>query len=340
MADTELNPQEERLIGRLIHTSGRGPEPPPGARERVYAAVRAEWERNVREPARPREARRFDAGWLTSFLRPALAVAAVAVVAVGMAVFVREPAGPGVAQLASVQKVVGTVTSTAAGTSADTSATTGMALYAGQRISTGADGGVAFVLASGESVRLDSDTSVRLADGAIELESGAVYVDSEGNPDAASATIVQSRFGNVQHIGTQYEARVQDAGIRVRIREGAVRIDADSGDVRGDAGEQIVVPATGAVVRSEIAPTDAAWQWTERLAALPDSPQYALTELLTWVARQTGRELRFGSDQSRAAADQLVLRGLGGLSPQETLDVVASTTTVALTVTPDTLLIE
>lgn len=342
MADTEVDPREERLIGRLIHSSGRGPQPPPGARERVYATVRAEWQRHIREATPARERQLIGDSWLGSFLRPAFAVSAIAVIAVGMAIFLflREPAAPSVVQIASVEKLVGTVTSTPAGTESGTGMTEGIMLFAGQRIHTAADGGIALVFASGESVRLDNNTSARLAEAGIELETGAVYVDSEGNPDIASAMIVTSRFGNVRHIGTQYEARVQNAGIRVRIREGTVEIEAESRDLRGLAGEEIVVPVTGAVLRNEIAPTDEAWQWTERLAALPESPGYVLTDLLAWVARQTGRDVRFASARSRLSADQLMLRGLGGLSPQETLDVIASTTTIALTVTADSLIIE
>jgi ferric-dicitrate binding protein FerR (iron transport regulator) len=273
-------------------------------------------------------------------MRPALALAAAVAIAVGAFSFLQTPASIERVELASVGKVLGSVS--VESTDGDSvPAAAGMTLVAGEHLMTGQDGGVALVLATGESVRLNAGTEILLAaTGSLELRSGAIYLDSERVADGSSGVIVATRFGDVQHIGTQYQVNVDSRDLIVRIREGAVAIDLGAQDLVGRAGEQIVVPRAGDIVRTGISPTDAAWLWAESLATLPEAAEYALVELLSWYARQTGRELRFQSQAIEREAGELVLHGIGGLNPDEVLEVIRSTTSLGYQLSSDSLMVD
>lgn len=342
MTHRELDPKDERMIGRLIGSSGRRPEPRAEARDRIYAAVHEEWKRNIVREEAPGRRRRASRDWLRMLFRPRFAVVAVTVAAVGLsfAVFLRTPVTDEPVALASVGKVVGGVQLIdARGEATSPGSVSGATVFSGQRLITSTDGGAAIDLASGESVRINSGTELRFASvGSLELVNGAVYLDSERAPDDAGV-VVTTPLGDVRHVGTQYEVRLLPGDLRVRVREGAVAIAANRVELIGRAGEQIVVPRSGDVLRTEFAATDDAWAWTESLAALPEASEYQLAELLAWVARQTGRDLQFENETAENAVEGLVLHGVGGLTPAEAYEVIRSTTALDYGMNDDSLIV-
>jgi hypothetical protein len=78
--------------------------------------------------------------------------------------------------------------------------------------------------------------------------------------------------------------------------------------------------------RTTIAADDPAWRWVEDLGALPAAPEYRLPEILTWVSRETGRNVRFADAAVQARAESVILYDLENLNPHETLAVLRSTT--------------
>ncbi len=88
-------------------------------------------------------------------------------------------------------------------------------------------GTLAMTLTSGVHLRLDASSTARLDSATdVVLERGAVYVDSAGahptQPDASPISI-HTPAGLVRDIGTQFEVRLDDAGLRIRVRDGEVR---------------------------------------------------------------------------------------------------------------------
>lgn len=336
MSDSRFDSKDEDLVGRLIRTSGRGPTPPPGARERVYAAVHAEWRRNTAsEAATPaadrRRTRRPVFDWLGFWLRPGLAVAAAAAIAIGVGSLVGRSPDVAPVVLASLGRTIGDVSIRTPDGELVSRPAAGMALVGGTRLVTGDDAGVALRLASGESVRLNADTEIVLAAaGNVELAAGTLYLDSDPDSANAAAVVVTTRYGDVRHIGTQYEVDVGESRLRVRVREGAVAIATDAERVVGNAGEQVVVPPGGDAVTTEFARTDPAWEWTAALAMLPEAPAYPVSDVLGWVARQTGREVEYASTDGEQRAATLELNGVAGLTPDEIIEVVQSTTNLAV----------
>jgi hypothetical protein len=93
------------------------------------------------------------------------------------------------------------------------------------------------------------------------------------------------------------------------------------------AGEEIEIYRNGDVRRRALSPHDAQWRWAEGLAVAPDLEGRHLVEFLAWVARQTGRRLRFAEPETEARARTVVLHGRAAdLAPLDALELVLSTT--------------
>ena len=209
---------------------------------------------------------------------------------------------------------------------------------------TGADGRIAIAMENGVSLRLDRDTSVAFVDADhIEVNEGAVYVDSGVAAANAGRLQVSTPAGVVRHVGTQYEARVvNDGSTRIRVREGRV----DVKPVKGEAltlrvGDQILVSPSGVERRSRIEPSDDEWDWASNAAPEFDIEGRPVREFLAWAGRETGLEVVFATPESAAEARRAVLSGsVAGLNPDEALAAVLPTTSLRSTERDGKLVIE
>jgi ferric-dicitrate binding protein FerR (iron transport regulator) len=303
---------EERQLAGLIRRGGARAQPPSAVREAVRAAAHREWRAAVAA-----RARRRNTGW---------SLAAAAAVA-GLAVWVGLPAlrAPGAA-VAAVARVSGPVEASPGGLvaryaplAAGAGVATGAALRSGR-------GGRAALELGGNSVRLDEQSAVTvLAANRIALKRGAVYVDSGAG---AAPLVIETPYGAVEHLGTQYESRLVADGLRLRVREGRVRLSAASrAALEGTAGEQLTVAADGGVRREPVARAGGEWAWAGEIAPPFDIENRTLGEFLAWAARETGRDVAYATPELEAQAAGVVLRGsVQGLAPERALAAVLATT--------------
>ena len=84
---------------------------------------------------------------------------------------------------------------------------------------------------------------------------------------------------------------------------------------------------------------DDAWTWVADLASFHAQGDYTAATLLDWIGRETGRSVRFDGPATRTHAETLLLHGAEGLSPQDTLAVVAATTDLRYELEPGTIVI-
>ena len=208
----------------LMQRAGRRPEAPPEDTEQVYAAALQQWNQTVRSEQR----RRF-------VIRGQFALlAAVLLATLGLWIF--HPAIFPWARKAPEMSIgvlevsEGQFRATQHGRSIP-SPQVGDTLLAGTVLETG-DSRLAIRLTDGPSLRMDHQTRVRCTSPRnIDLEQGAVYVDTEGvdtdrvdtdrvdtglgvekNHDSAElenhAIAIQTSLGVVQDVGTQFEVRI------------------------------------------------------------------------------------------------------------------------------------
>jgi ferric-dicitrate binding protein FerR (iron transport regulator) len=307
---------EEAMVERLIRVAGKRRPVPPERAMRVRATVHAEWRRAIRTDRRHRATSRL-----------AWSIAAAATIIVGLTLGAwRFGVGPWVPVLpaASVERVVASVR-LVDGERAFLE--TGEALLPGSLLETGADGRLAIRLASGHSVRLDTDTRLRLRSGsALDLDRGAVYVDS-GVPDGGQKSIaIRTPLGVARDIGTQFEVRFRDESMLVRVREGDVELDHAGRAETASAGTELQLDASGELSRRAVPLHGTEWDWAVRIAPAFDLEGQSLAEFLGWASRETGMTVVYLDASTAQEARDIELRGsVEGLTPEEALAAVLPT---------------
>jgi hypothetical protein len=311
-----MDERDEHDIARLLRNVGARRQPAPKATAEVRAAVEAEWRSTV---SACQQRRRFT-GWA--------AAAGMAVAAVG-AWMARPLYLPEPLTVATIARVVGDV-QVESSRGQWSHVVTGDTVRAGAAVRTGADGRAALDLPSGVHVRLDTGTELAFNDlEDASMSKGAVYVDS--GKDAAPGGVrfvLDTPAGDVRHLGTQYEARLGDGGLRVGIREGRVEIRGTGAPVVGSAGE-VVALRNGQVSRSALAPNASSWNWVTDVTPPFSIEGRTVDEFLNWAGRETGRRVVYSSADVEQLAKSVTLNGtVEGLPPQQAVAAVLATTSL------------
>lgn len=203
---------------------------------------------------------------------------------------------------------------------------TGARIGPGERVETSNNGRAAFVLTGGVSVRLDQGTAIVLdGDSEVTLERGAAYVDSGGGPGAAALEI-NTPFGSVRHVGTQFEVRLQDSLLRVWVREGTVAVERAGTRWTSRTGEALTLSRSGPPVRGMIPTFGPDWTWVTGLAEPFHLEGARVPAFLQWVSREQGWRWQPEGPRMRDHIEQIVLHGsIDGLTPEEALSAVLPT---------------
>jgi ferric-dicitrate binding protein FerR (iron transport regulator) len=169
----------------------------------------------------------------------------------------------------------------------------------------------------------------------VELLAGRIYLDTRGAH--AGSVEIATRFGTLRDIGTQFEVLATGTTLRVRTREGAVTLTrAHTGPVQCAVSEELRIDASGRLERGHIAAHGAEWAWAESLAAPPGGTDLPLEDFLAWVARETGRELRYDSPETETRVRGVVLHGsTPAIAPVQAMDVALATTDIDYTLLLD-----
>lgn len=330
----EPEPGEDGIEPLLKEVGVRG-QPSAAVAEQVRAAVHAEWRSVVAQRTRRKRTTYF-------------AIAAGIVCAVVGTTLVLNYSTPGAPEkllaaadpIATVAKIEGDAAASVLQVSSERGGPSwrdvsfGESLAAGVWLRTDASTSVALRLNNDVSVRIDRGSLFQLAalDRA-EIERGRIYVDAP--PGSSHPLVVHTRFGAVEHLGTQYQVQMTSDRLFVSVREGRVSIGGKNGQSVAVAGERVELAAQGEVGRSRIAGHDASWAWASRAAPQFDIADQTLAQFLDWVARETGRTLRYATPELRKEAEKVILQGsIRSLSPEQALPAVLATTTFRFDVEP------
>lgn len=299
-------------IEELLREVGARAEPAPDTMREVHAAVHAEWLSVVSE--RRHRRRSVLLGMTAGF------VLVVVAATFGLR-YVTVDAAP----VGSVTLIDGRLL-TATGDDRWNAGVIGDPVAIGETIRTD-DRSRAAMRFGSVSLRLDRATTVQIVgNDRIMLASGALYLDSPPGSPPTPLT-VQAHEVSVRHAGTQYQVRTHANALEVSVREGRVTISNAAGTSSGVAGERIRVTAQGEITRAAISPRDPAWRWAASVAPAFEIDNQPLAALLTWIARESGREVIYASQQARAAAADVRMRGsVAGLDLDTALNAVLATT--------------
>jgi ferric-dicitrate binding protein FerR (iron transport regulator) len=311
----EAATSEADPVARLVRLAGARPPVPAERAARVEARVRESWQAGVASRRRVR--------WVSWGVGLAAAAALVLALGAGWRLASRPPAPQ--LLVATVERVSGAVT--VAGPAGEAAPLVAKAqVFVGVPLATGPDGRAALRLPNGPSLRLDVGTRARFTGAStLRLDDGAVYVDSQGG----RPVLVETPWGQVTELGTQFEVRVGSGGVRVRVREGSVEL-AGNGTSEGRAweaaaGAQLTLATDGRLSRATVSPHGEAWAWVQEIAPSFELEGRTLGDFLAWVGRESGWRVAL-ADPSRAAAGSAVLHGsIEGLSPEQALAAVLPT---------------
>ncbi|MCL4791893.1 MAG: FecR domain-containing protein [Gammaproteobacteria bacterium] len=316
---TEHPGQDTDMLAQIIRAAGRRPPVPPEASERVFAAASAALQAK-------RSARR------QRWLWQGAAAAAVLLAALGISlVLVQEGSA---IPVAFSDQLVGEAEFRTGAAGPWLPLVRDRKLQIGSTVRTGSGGRVGLVLAQGASLRLNEWTEVRLAGPTrIEMTAGTAYIDAQA---VGGRIEVVTPLAVTREVGTQFEVRYQDQEHRVRVREGEAIVNLHGRQYRSGAGEQLLVSAAGDVRRTPIAINDASWEWVQLVARAPDIENRPLDEILAWVARETGRPLRYESPDVQALTKSTILHGsIRNLAPLPAAQTVLATTDLDLEILSD-----
>lgn len=320
---------QDHDLAALIRAAGPLAQPSAAVASAVRAAVVSEW----RTMVSARRRRRRLAGW----------AAAAGIGVAALALWTARPLHPTAGgPLATLARVEGPVEYRGGSGTDWSSATPSVALQPGDAVRTGSAGRVALTLANGLDVRLDSATQLALVDaGHVTLERGALYLDSGSAAGSRRGDLeVSTPLGDISHLGTQYEARLDDGVLRVAVREGRVKIGVNGAAVVANAGEMIRVADTG-VSRTAVARNSGEWDWVSTVTPPFPIEGKSLAEFLAWAGRETGRSIEYASPQVAREARGIVLRGsVAGLTPDQAISAVLSTTPLRPEIEGDRIRIE
>ncbi len=310
---------DDAEVRRLLEAAGPRPPVPEEDLAAIAAGARWAWEAQVRRQAKRRR-------WPARAVVAWAALAAMLVLSLGLGWWLasRQEAAP--AMVAQVEALTGPVRLELEGKPARRLAV-GESIPHGAVLRTGSGGGepasrASLRLAGGATLRVDVATRLRFAAAdLVDLRAGAVYADTGPNGEAGAALAVRTALGTARDVGTQFAVRLEaaaPAAMRVRVRDGAVVVERAGRSYRTATGQELVLQEDGAVRRLAVPAYGPGWEWVMAAGTGFEIEGRSLRELLDWVARETGWQVRFADPGLAAAAERILLHGdPGPLRPDE-----------------------
>lgn len=295
----------DRAIEELLGQAAPRPTPPADETRQAKLAIQQDW----RQLTRRRTVRRR----LTLLATAATFALAVALVMNTLLA----PVGQAV-QVATLEKAVGTVYML--GEKSELSPVVDLeAVRSGETIKTDRNAQVGLSWGNGGSLRLDENTEVRfVSTDRIELHSGRVYFDSMPDAGLPATLTIETREGEVTHVGTQFMAAVDGVSLTVSVREGRVLVDGYH-RLTVDEGKQTRLVGSSQPEVLDIRAFGPDWEWVEVTAPVRSLDGKKLKDLLAWVARETGYRIEFG-DGLEAEIEDVDVTGVERDTPREALE--------------------
>jgi len=317
---------DEQSLGNLLRLAGERPEIPLSIESRVYHRVQQEWQVSTKEPNAEKVYAEVHKSWRRGAGRDRmlrwLAPAGVAASAILAFVLMSQP------EPVATPSMVATVAGVIAPTTSTVTYREGAAVYSGDLIETGPGGGLSLLLGRNATLRIDENTQVRIDENdRIALLSGQIYADTGEFIYRDDGLVIDTPFGVVRDIGTQFAITAKPGSLNVAVREGRVEVAHESSAHTARMGERLTLAQGRSASISELDTHDEYWNWIVDLTPAYDTTNKSLLDFLKWASRETGRELRFETDESRMLAMRTDVHGsVTGMTPEEALEAILSTT--------------
>jgi ferric-dicitrate binding protein FerR (iron transport regulator) len=253
----------------------------------------------------------------------ALAAAAIVMLVVRVKP-TRQPAvAPLGAATATVERVEGKLRRESDRAAVSARLSPGETLHAGEWVQTDRAGRAALRLINGTSIRIDAGARLQLVSTkSIELASGGIYLDVAERGERIE---VRTPFGSARDIGTQFEVRVANHELRLRVRTGRVELRTAARTIDAAAQTELIVGATS-VTSKHISASGPAWEWAAALGPTLAIEGRSLASFLEQLCREQGWRLHYDDAALAIDASGIILHGsVEGLQPRAALSVALTT---------------
>src|SRR5262249_15559415 len=123
----------------------------------------------------------------------------------------------------------------------------------------------------------------------------------------------------VRDVGTQFEVRLANDGLEVRVREGVAALQRDHRSYAALAGTRLRVDQGGTVESHSIGTEEAVWDWVQTIAPPFDLEGHTLGDYLDWLSRETGWTVGYADPSIAPSLATVILHGsTSGLRPDQT----------------------
>jgi hypothetical protein len=301
ISEADAGNRDDDTVAKLMNLAGPRADIPADIEARVYKKVSQDWRSATKKK---------------TAVRWAVPAAIAATVLIVMAFNFRATESP-LLPVGFVAQVGG-----------NQAAVVGDTVYAGESLETVANHGLSISLNGDISLRLASDTLLRIDSAEeITLLHGQLYADSGEHIYRDRHITVHTAGGSATDIGTQFSVSYDGEGMSIAVREGRVDVARDQSVITADAGDKLLLQPDREAVFDQISAYDSAWDWATSLAPGFDIKDRSLLDFLKWASRETGKTLIFSNDEVRMAAMGTDLFGsIIDFTPNEAVDAVLSTT--------------
>ena len=261
---SDSNSEESDSLAKLLKLAGPRAEIPRGIEMRIYDRVRRDWKASIQQPDSSKIYKKVRRAWkrdgrLDVLMRWTLPLGGVAAAVIAILVLIQPPPPPIVA-VATVSKVIAAAT-------ANSRYTEAMTVHTGDSIITGDGEGLSLLLTRSESLRVDENTELRVdARDRFTLLSGRVYVDTGQFVYRDGDLTIETAFGSVTDVGTQFAVSARDQHLDVAVREGRVDIANDNTEFAVMMGERFTLGHDDGGSISSLRANDEYWNWVADLA--------------------------------------------------------------------------
>jgi len=332
MKDNDKNDAHEEMLHELFQHALPRPQPAEEAREAAYSTLHDEW---LELTARRRRHRRL----VTWGLAASVAIAAL----LG---FRTLDTGDTLSfePVAIVARVSGgNVVANNSVIDSPANSSAAVSLFPGDSLKTGSESFVAISWGAGGSLRLDQNSEIEfLSDDVVRLAAGSVYFDSRqfgqtSNPDLRFS--VDTPYGRVTHVGTQFMLHMEPDQLSVAVREGEVTVDGTRFNVAVHSGDEKILFSNGRFDQKSINASDPRWTWVADIAPEVQLDGRTVREILDWIGRESGRSVLY-SAEAKQHAETIKLIGIGRLDPQQALRTIPVMTDLRTTLRDDRIIVE
>ena len=304
-----MNAADDDEVEQLLRRSAPRPVPAASELAAAKAAIRTEWIEANRRRSRRRSMAGF--GIAASLLAGVMAIYTTS----------RVPAPE--LPVATIERAMGSVNVLGEGSTLLPVASSDV-LRAGQTLVTESDTGVSLAWAGGGSVRVDENTRLQLGAQGVLLERGRLYFDSESidspipGDQRSPQFAIETSYGRIEHVGTQYMAAVDSDALVVSVREGEVAVTGGTYDQRVGSGQQATFSGRQRPVVIAVNRSGAAWAWASRVSPAAHMDGRSLHDFLIWVTRELGLDVVFEGD-TESVARNAILKGNIDAGPRDAL---------------------